>query len=100
MATGECRNACVVAGAGQVRCRQRTTAISKIRWSLRTLQHDPQIAAYLNMDDRRNAGADSNLTIRRRRGADLVPDLLKSCKAHFVQQGDYISMHGHHFGTD
>ena len=85
---------------GQCACRQRTTAISKIRWSLRTLQHDPQIAAYLNMDDRRNVRVDSNLTIRRRRRADLVADLLNSCKAYFVQQGDYISMNRHHFSAD
>ena len=48
-------------------------------------------------------GADSPigcLTIRRRRGPDLIPDFLDADLADLIQKGNDVAMSRHHFGAD
>ena len=40
------------------------------------------------------------LTIRRRRGADLIPDFLDADLANFIQQRNHVPMGRHHFSAD
>src|SRR5207247_10570559 len=56
-----------------------------------------------NRDYRQDADADATigyLTIRRRRGPDLIPDFLDADLADLIQKGNDVAMGRHHFGAD
>ena len=54
-----------------------------------------------NRDHRQGADAPIGcLTIRRRRGPDLIPDFFNLSQAHLVQQRNDVAMGRHHFGAD
>src|SRR5438132_1027558 len=54
-----------------------------------------------NRDHRQDADATIGcLTIRRRRGPDLIADFLNLGQAHLVQQRNDVAMNRHHFGAN
>ena len=80
----------------------RTKSFKRSRGQRPRLQGSQELAAP-NRDYRQDADADATigcLTIRRRRGPDLIPDFLDADLADLIQKGNDVAMSRHHFSAD